>query len=469
MSLVFFFSMSRCFGTLVEAVSILHKASLINGNQLRVSRNSEADEFGTTPFLLGSKFLQVERRNVPRLTIIRDRPATCSLSINNTVVFASNHHFNQYGHFLFNTFSNLWEIATTAVPRTNNSFLLMFIHPQCGTHEDFWEACSWEHPFTLGEEQFDVKRLTRRLSKVENLPHFMHDLLETLTPAENILSLNDLLCWSRENPDEEICFDVLVPGLSGTTVDHYNSAVPRETWRQFHEHVLHAFGDTAHGPVRRSLPRSSTLHVIIVSRSINRRLVTAGELRTKLEATGKYASVVVVDCGRMSVREQVRTFSRADIVVGMDGTDLFNANWMQPHSALVRIFPYKARDVFSNKGDNFKSIWQALDIHVVDITIDNPCFSRAQPLPKQFSSLKPIFNVSSVGCQGTCFANSGAILNEILLTGARLTALLGQIQQFARTDKMALWGWVLSQDTCLPFHTLLQALDKISLYKALHL
>ena len=59
-------------------------------------------------------------------------------------------------------------------------------------------------------------------------------------------------------------------------------------------------------------------------------------------------------------------------MLGADGTGLFNANWMQPGSAVVYVMPYLAASALPHKGENFVRLWRALGLHVFRVDVSRP-------------------------------------------------------------------------------------------------
>ena len=60
-------------------------------------------------------------------------------------------------------------------------------------------------------------------------------------------------------------------------------------------------------------------------------------------------------------------------MLGVDGTGLFNANWMQPGSGVIYVLPYMAAAVIPRKGDTFVRLWRALGLRTyrMDVTSRN--------------------------------------------------------------------------------------------------
>ena len=59
---------------------------------------------------------------------------------------------------------------------------------------------------------------------------------------------------------------------------------------------------------------------------------------------------------------QLQLMSITDVLIGVDGTGLFNANFMPEGSTVIRIKPYMLDRLLPGKSRNFEAIWKALGI-----------------------------------------------------------------------------------------------------------
>lgn len=81
---------------------------------------------------------------------------------------------------------------------------------------------------------------------------------------------------------------------------------------------------------------------------------------------GQPARVQVVFFEDMPFASQLQLMAVTDILIGVDGTGLFNANFMSEGSVVVRIKPYMLDTLVPNKSNNFKVIWRALGIQQLE-------------------------------------------------------------------------------------------------------
>ena len=74
---------------------------------------------------------------------------------------------------------------------------------------------------------------------------------------------------------------------------------------------------------------------------------------------------------KINLTARIKYASECDVMVGVDGSGLFNANFMRKGSFVVRILPYGMDKYLPNKGFNFIRSWNALGVHHRDLHTTN--------------------------------------------------------------------------------------------------
>ena len=190
-----------------------------------------------------------------------------------------------------------------------------------------------------------------------------------------VYSAPALLQRSHQTP---FCFQNVFAGMSGAQLDHYNFKIettrPRG-WRAFQEFLVREFKAK---PVPRY--RRNATNVVVIQRKENRFLLNANEIAEAAErvfsAQGP-ATVQVVFFETMSFAAQLQLMATTDVLIGVEGTGLFNANYMSEGSTVIRIKPYMLDHLVPGTGKNLEVIWDALGIRYLAWTSNNTSTTRA--------------------------------------------------------------------------------------------
>lgn len=282
-------------------------------------------------------------------------PQTCTFLPEHTA-FVGLTYWPQIGHFVYNTVSSLFSVlglveAHAAGPHvytraraTLNGSLQLFLYPDLPARLLRWSQELWQpviSPSSTAAEIFRV--LTRH-------------------PA---MSLPALL---NNSTTQAFCFRKLTLGLSGSTLDHYMPRVPPGHWRIF----IDALAD---GMNARAVPRChrATTNIVVVQRRKSRRFLNAEEMASAVHELFDRSSagpvhVQVVLFEDLAFAQQAQLMSQTDIMIGVDGTGLFNGNFMPPGSYVVRVKPYALDVLIPGKSGNFKRIWEALGLRQLEWT-----------------------------------------------------------------------------------------------------
>ena len=209
-------------------------------------------------------------------------------------------------------------------------------------------------------------------------------ILQTVLAAfgtKAVYSAPALLQRSHETP---FCFQHIFAGLSGAQLDHYNGVAKDSRpggWRAFKEFL--ATGLDAK-PVPRN--RRNATNVVVLQRRGSRSLVNVDEIAEVAEKvfSGQGpATVQIIFFEDMPFAEQLQLMAVTDVLIGVDGTGLFNGNFMPEGSTVIRIKPYMLDRLLPGKSGNFKAIWQALGIRNLDWSSNNISTTRASVSPKE--------------------------------------------------------------------------------------
>lgn len=305
----------------------------------------------------------------------------------------------QYGHFMFNGASLIWE-AFDYGPLSNagkNVRLYAYGDTMDGQKREIFQQ---KQPF------FDLRGYEPLFSMFSNQP---------------VRSLANLL---KQSDSHSICFSYLVAGLSGD-LDHYNFAAPLEKWREFAMSVRQHFqvsetprinsnpanlefnpGNLAFHPESyrnpvnpefnlknprspKSDPESAKFleriapedalkgtpniqspiqpinydilpdrpRLTIINRRSNRRILNVQKLQQTAMETGFFKTVQVSYLEEMDMASQIHLMALTDVLFGMDGTGLMNGLFMPEGGVVVHARPYGCSQALSGKGINFERLW----------------------------------------------------------------------------------------------------------------
>lgn len=312
----------------------------------------------------------------------------------------------QYGHFMFNGASLIWEAFNYG--------------PLSGAGKNV-------RLYAYGDSLESQKRETFQQQKpFFNLRGF--EPLFSMFSNQPVRSLANLLKQSDSHP---VCFSYLIAGLSGD-LDHYNFAAPLEKWREFAMSVRQHFqvsetprissspttlefnprnlpshpessrnpkfssgnprnlgldltsprdpkffpenvkfleriapADALKGtPNTQSSIRPINYEILlarprltIIDRRSNRRILNVENLQQTAMETGFFKTVQVSYLEEMDMASQIRLMAVTDVLFGMDGTGLMNGLFMPEGGVVVHARPYGCSQALSGKGINFDRLW----------------------------------------------------------------------------------------------------------------
>ncbi len=262
--------------------------------------------------------------------------------------------YAQMGHFVYNTAAPYFDALATAFtggkthasqqpirlqqPRLPTSGISVFLYPDS-------PAAS-----SMSSDPFAPAKL---------LP-----LVETVMAAFGTAAVYSAPALLDSSHDEALCFENLFAGMSGAQLDHYNTAAETTNrpagWRSFKAYL----GDQLHAiPMPRC--RRNATNIVVLQRKGSRALLNIEEIADVARAVFSVHSltkVQVVVFDDMPFPAQLQLMSVTDVLIGVDGTGLFNANFMSEGSTVIRIKPYMLDRLLPGKSDNFIAIWEALGI-----------------------------------------------------------------------------------------------------------
>ena len=331
---------------------------------------------------IGSPFFAAARASLMVESQPAPKHASCQERLRRAVVAAvpGGTGCRQYGHFMYNFVMPLWDAL----------------------HALGWDAATEPPPTVF------VDCTGRNLGywggvRLQRAPDYVHTAARVLT-AQPLRSLPDLLSPQRRptfahgyslpgvmtifksglgtpvsdrqlSAPSATCIDELLVGYGCANLDHYNVHLPKGHVRQFRGAFLAhvAAGELPWTP--RTVGSAIGAALLMVSRSKDRRILNERAVFdrvTRIRGISRGRSRLTSFEG-LPLHTQMRISAKADIMLGMDGTGLFNANWMQPGSVVVYVLPYMAATVLPSKGDNFVRLWRALGLRTfrMDVTSRN--------------------------------------------------------------------------------------------------
>lgn len=324
--------------------------------------NTAADNAGAQEFMLTTPWLSSKGKG-PRISIkmhyvdhetqsAREHfPSQCTWVAGSSALVGT-FSWGQFGHFVYNTLSLLFELTgmlsisteiggsasdegqakVLRLAKALREDVRLMVYPDMTQLEPEWvrEAAAWD----------PVANLTAMI-----LEGF------SLVSKHPIWSLPALLQRSQR---EAICLERARVGLYGARLDHYNKQVTDGDWRTFHSALASHFDAQ---PVPRC--KRNATSIIIINRASRRRILNGKEVadlsQKVFNASPAYPAISAVQYleGR-TFSEQIRMMASNDVLIGMDGTGLFNGNFMPYGSTVIRVKPYALDLVLPGKSGNFK-------------------------------------------------------------------------------------------------------------------
>lgn len=205
---------------------------------------------------------------------------------------------------------------------------------------------------------------------------YLKSALSTFLESFEVQSLLEL-----KKSREQILTNAII-GVEGSPLDHYNmdqSIAPY--WRLFMQHITKPLPPGG-------IVEKKTINIIIIDRKRDRKLGNALHLKYALESLAFVDKVSLVYLEELNLFEQMSLFRQSNLAIGMDGTGLFNVNFMTGgnRSAVIRIMPYKGDEILPNKSNNFEAIWDALGILHMGLSIRNAGCSRFEGSEADFQT-----------------------------------------------------------------------------------
>uniref|UniRef100_A0A7S0Z7V3 Glycosyltransferase 61 catalytic domain-containing protein n=1 Tax=Ostreococcus mediterraneus TaxID=1486918 RepID=A0A7S0Z7V3_9CHLO len=317
-------------------------------------------------------------RNIPALPVVTGDNATadlygrkCFLLPGWSAIIGTPYVHNnsvQVGHFIYNTAAPYFDALATAF--SNGSYdgqqAVQLQQPQLphGGISMFWYPDT-QATLNTNADPLDPLKLPAIVEKV---------FAAFGTTA--VYSAPALLQRSHQTP---FCFQNVFAGMSGAQLDHYNLKIETTRpggWRAFKEFLASGFKAK---PVPRY--RRNATNVVVIQRKRNRLLVNANEIAEAAErvfsAQGR-VTVQIVFWEAMSFDVQLQLMATTDVIIGVDGTGLFNGNFMPEGSTVIRIKPYMLDRLIPGRSRNFEVIWQTLGIRYLAWSSNNTSTTRAR-------------------------------------------------------------------------------------------
>ena len=137
-------------------------------------------------------------------------------------------------------------------------------------------------------------------------------------------------------------------------------------WNWFRNFIMQNLG------VQHATGPRQPLRILLVRRSNHRFILNAEDVLKSVRNTLKEAVVEEIFSEKLNLTEQIESASKCDILIGVDGSGLFNANFLRKGSFVVRILPYGMEKYLPLKGYNFIRSWDALGVYHKDLYTTNP-------------------------------------------------------------------------------------------------
>lgn len=316
--------------------------------------------------------------NIPALPVVTGDNATadvhgkkCFLLPGWSAIIGTSYVHNdsvQVGHFIYNAAAPYFEALVTGF---SDGFY------------DGQQAVQLEQPqlppagismFWYPDSEVDSNANADPLDPLELQPILKRVFAAFGTAA--VYSAPALLQRSHHTP---FCFQHVFAGMSGAQLDHYNFEIETTRpggWRAFKNFLASELNAK---PVPRY--RRNATNVVVIQRKENRFLMNANDVAEAAErvfsAQGP-ATVQIVFFETMTFAAQLELMAITDVLIGIEGTGLFNGNFMSEGSTVIRIKPYMLDHLVLGTGKNLEVIWQALGIRYLAWSSNDISTTRAQ-------------------------------------------------------------------------------------------
>ena len=387
-------------------------------------------------FALGSRFFQPQQRLSVQPSTQPRRRRCLQRAV--AVAPPGDYGCRQVGHFLYNLIMPLWD----------------------SLRKLGWDRGANVHVFIdcRGRIRGDGIRAIQRIGGTElaNAPEFVAAAARMLSPLP-LQSLADLLHGNSAG-----CFDELLVGATCSSLDHYSRSYEAEHAIAFRNSLAAAvLRKPLANPLgwRTSVSGGATepLRVLLVDRIASRRLLNApallGAMR-RVQGVDAMAARLVRFEG-MPLHRQMSIAAAACFMFGMDGTGLFNANFMRPGCTVAHVFPFGTRELLPDKSSNFVRLWQALGLRVrrLDVT-QATLHSRRRNATRSCQACMHILHTRQRRAGG----NRDVIVNDAVATRATAASPCAHL---APKQVGNYWMYcVLGQDTRLPPAPVVQVVEE---------
>lgn len=259
--------------------------------------------------------------------------------------------YPMYGHVMFNCHSNLMHTISKFRKKAYGEVLLfgsLDFNPQ--HHKTVNQPGEYLKLLPVFEKPFGDLALDKRVH-----------------------SFDWIQLQSRER---NICFEDVTVGLTDEW-DHYNLSTLSSSWQSYAADSRRLANIT-------ELPQASKQHCIatLIYRPV--RKILNLEVLSAIVSQEFDCVANIVSFDGMSHRDQILVASNSTLLIGMDGTGLLNAAYLQRPSAVISIMMWGMKDINPAKGRNFQHLalktggcWQSFHIDNRNETVFSPKFAAS--------------------------------------------------------------------------------------------
>ena len=112
-------------------------------------------------------------------------------------------------------------------------------------------------------------------------------------------------------------------------------------------------------------PGKRGVDVLLVGRKQDRLWLDASEVATAVNGMNGVRAAKLVYFDGLSLAQQMELASSSEIMMGIDGSGLSNANWMRAGAVVIDVVPYFNRFSRPALSSNFRRMWGLLGLHVI--------------------------------------------------------------------------------------------------------
>ena len=203
---------------------------------------------------------------------------------------------------------------------------------------------------------------------VASAPVFVREALPLISPIAAVHNL-------ETHTAPPVCFGELLVGCPCAEVDEYSMKIETPelvtriaSWRR--QLMALVLGKSEHALAWLAYPRRADAQlqgaaVVLTDRSTSRQWLNVQQSLLVVRGLPSVRSAALVHWEGMTLREQMRASMAADVMVGIDGSNLANALWMRNGSVVVDLMPYGARQMVPHLSDNFQRLWDVAGVQVL--------------------------------------------------------------------------------------------------------